>query len=143
MSAESFFVHLLVEGIKNDPLPELFEQTSAFRQAFGYHWESDENGNALKILSITAAKASFFPASQLLFKLCTSLQSFATNLSLEVHHNIHPFDFGSFIDFFAWFYPFWEDSIACFNRDWGAFLISTDKYYKSRFFLRKHYYFKF
>ena len=135
MGVESFYANLTVEGAKEDVIPRLFAETPAYGRAIGYHWDDSDS-----TLSVSATKVCFFPACRLLYRLCSSLVLEGAVIRIETRRVEHPFDFASFIDFFAWFYKVWEEPLAEFDRDWGAFLVPYWKYYKSRSRLRKKYY---
>ena len=135
MSVESFWATLTVEGLKDDPVPRLFQKLPAYGRAFGYHWDDE------RTLMVTAAKVCFFPACRLLFRLCASLATEGgTVVRIETRKVERPYDFTSFTEFLSWFFTIWEESLDYFDRDWGEFLVPTWEYYRSRFRLRRKYY---
>ena len=135
MSVESFWATLTVEGLKDDPVPRLFQKLPAYGRAFGYHWDDE------RTLMVKAAKVCFFPACRLLFRLCASLATEGgTVVRIETRKVERPYDFTSFTEFFSWFFTIWEESLDYFDRDWGEFLVPTWEYYRSRFRLSRKYY---
>lgn len=139
MGVESFYVHLTIDGLKDDPFPILFKQEPHFKKAFSYFWNEEYFSEGRNTVSLIAAKVCFFPSCELLFRLCSLLKEKATEIHVEIHGETRKFDFESFIDFFTWVYSCWKDSIENFQQDWGAFLISPSQYYRSRFLLKKYY----
>lgn len=138
MSIESFYVNIKIANFNIEDLNKIFNDNKAIQSALAYHWDdTDEN------LSIKATLVSFLPACELLYKLLQILTKNAKIIEIETRRERHTFDFENFIDFFSWIYTCWEERLKNFNNEWGAFVVSSANYYKTRRKLRKKYMLKY
>ena len=138
MSIESFYLNIKIENFSIEDLNSIFNDDKAFQSAFAYHWD-----DADKELTIKATLVSFLPACELLYKLCQIITTKSKIIEMETRREMHLFDFQNFIEFFSWFYCCWEERLKNFNKEWGAFVVSSSNYYRARQKLRKKYMLKY
>ena len=90
---------------------------------------------------MTGTLVSFLPACEVIYRACCEISAETQIISVQSHGKKGDFHFDTheMPAFLSWMYSCWQEKLAYFHAEWGAFLILPSAYYDMRRKLKNYY----
>lgn len=139
MGMESFYINLRINKEEAVTLLEEYHANNLYQNAFSFSLYKDDSNSEFGAC-ITSLIDNFLPANCMIYKFLSFLKLKQTTFSINTRKIEQEFNFEKKKDFIFFIYSVWEEAIDHTYKQFGALLLSQQRYYKTRNKLYKKYY---
>ena len=130
MGIESFYITVQTKSAASQNILQKYNTFIAFA--------CDEQDGTV---CMTGALVSFLPACEAMYRVCCAIAADTGIFSVQSCGKAGSFQFDNseMPEFLAWMYRCWQEKLAYFHAEWGAFTVLPSVYYETRRKLRNYY----
>jgi hypothetical protein len=138
MGIFEFYINVKMQNQNMQMTESVIQSDHIYKDYINYYIDAESSE-----LCLQAAIVCFFPTCEIIYDLCCKINKVNPIVTVTSRKISRPFDFTDSSDFLCWMHRTWKERLEGFNKEWGAFLVNREGYYKSRRKLNKKYYISF